>query len=64
MIAGSVAAAETALITWFCATRTERRTAAWSLIGALLNVAVTAAAIMLVTLIVLAIGYTGGRTGH
>jgi hypothetical protein len=63
VIAGSLAAAETALIAWFCATRTERRTAAWSLIGALLNVAVSAAAIMLVTLIVLVIGYAGGRAG-
>jgi hypothetical protein len=46
---------------WFCATRTERRPAAWSLVGALLNFAVSAAAIMLVTLIILVVGYAGGR---
>jgi hypothetical protein len=63
LIGGSVVGAETVLITWFCATRTKRKTATSSLVGAVLNVTVSAAAIMLVTLIVLVIGYAGGRAG-
>lgn len=63
LIAGAVVAAESALITWFCATRTQRKTAAWSLTGTLLNVTVSAGAIMLVTLLILVVGYAGGRAG-
>lgn len=63
LIAGSVVAAEGIFITWFCATKTKRNTARWAALGAILNVTLSALAIMVITLIVLVLGYAGGRAG-
>lgn len=60
VIAGTIVAAETALISWFCARKTKRRRLAWSAIGALLNIAVSVVGIYLIIFVVLAAGNWGG----
>ena len=64
LIAVSAVGAESIFITWFCAKKTKRSTSRWAARGAILNVMLSAVAIMVVTLVVLVLGYAGGRPGE
>ena len=60
LIAAITIVAESLLISWFCATKTNRQTWTWSVIGGLLNIVVSVAGIYAVTFVTLAVSYAGG----